>query len=120
MTAPGCLPSHFDPSRADELLLWAVSIGASTWICDLEPYLPARVAGIVDRTLIGPRKGVIEAFVWDGSGCVLARWHIRRPTPELALVPGRRVLLDGVPRLGETGLVMVEPAFWPALSQAAA
>lgn len=120
MTAPGCLPLHFDPSRTDELLLWAVSTGASTWICDLEPYLPARVAGIVARTRIAPREGVIEASVWDGSGCVVARWHIRRPAPELVLVPGRRVLLAGLPRLGETGLVMVEPAFQPVPSPAAA
>lgn len=94
-----------------QLPLWALSVGVSTWIADLEPYEPARVAGVVDRTRIGPVEGVIDASVSDGSARLIARWHIRRPTPELAVVPGRFVILTGAARLEEDILVMVEPEF---------
>ena len=95
----------------DELQLWAVSTGASCWIVDLEPYETARVAGSVVKLCIDPIAGEIDAHVWDGTAYLIARWHIARPTPQVAVVPGRRVLLDGVPIFEQDSIVMVEPLF---------
>lgn len=98
-------------SQIENLPLWALSAGASSWIVDLEPYEPARVAGLVVRMRIAPLDGSVDAWIWDGTGEVLARWQIRRPTPELAVAPGRFVLVTGVPRTGEDVLVILEPVF---------
>ena len=95
----------------DELQLWAVSTGASCWIVDLEPYETARVAGSVVKLRIDPIAGDIDAYVWDGTGYLIARWLIVRPTPQVAVAPGRRVLLIGMPVSEHDSIVMVEPLF---------
>lgn len=96
-------------SEIDELRLWAISAGASCWIVDLRPYEGARIAGVVRRLRIEPLANTIEALVWDGTGAAIARWRILRPTPHLRLVPGRHVLLEGVPWVDEDHLVILEP-----------
>ena len=94
-----------------ELQLWAVSQGITSWLIDLCPYEECRVAGIVDRLVIDPTISVIRAFVNDGTGTVVADWAIRRPTPELALCPGRAVVLEGIAGVEINGLVLHEPSF---------
>ena len=87
-------------------------LGASTWIVDLDPYAHCRVAGIVERLHIDPSAGIIAAEVNDGTGTIVARWPIRRPTPELAVAPGRAVLLDGMVELDVAGgRVLTDPDF---------
>jgi hypothetical protein len=98
-------------AHIEELPLWALSAGASSWIADLRPYEGARVAGFVEKMRIEPAEGCVRVSIWDGTGEMGARWHIRRPTPQLAVVPGRFVLLNGVPVAGEHGFEMVEPSF---------
>lgn len=93
----------------DELQLWAVSAGASSLIVDLKPYEAVRVAGSVIKLVIDPIAGDIDAYVWDGTGYVIARWHIIRPTPRLVIVPGRRVVVAGTSVSENDCLVMVEP-----------
>lgn len=95
----------------DELQLWAVSTGASSWIVDLEPYETAYVAGSVIKLCIDPIAGEIDAHVWDGTAYLIARWHIVRPTPHVAVVLGRRVFLYGLPVFEQDSIVMVEPVF---------
>jgi hypothetical protein len=95
----------------DELQLWAISAGASSLIVDLEPYEAARVAGSVIKLRIDPIAGDIDAYVWDGTAYLIARWHIVRPTPQLVVVPGRRILLTGTSVRQDEGVVMVEPLF---------
>lgn len=94
-----------------ELPLWALSAGASRWITDLEAYEACRVVGVVERLKIVPLRGSIEATITDGTGRVVARWSIRRPTPQLSVLPGRGVLLEGVPIAEDRGLVLVDPSF---------
>ena len=92
--------------------LWAISQGISVWLIDLEPYEHCRVAGVVDRLRIDPLSGSVEIVISDGTGVTSARWHIRRPTPQLALVPGRGVVLDGSSTLALDGSVRFEePTF---------
>jgi len=94
-----------------ELQLWAVSNGASTWLIDLEPYTSCRVVGVVERVRIDPVSGWLQATITDGTAEVVARWFIRRPTPELAAVPGRGVALEGAALIGDNGeLILSEPA----------
>lgn len=95
----------------DELPLWALSQGASCWIIDLAPYEACRIAGVVESLVLDPPHGSLEAVVTDGTASVVARWHIRRPTRELAVAPGRFVLIEGLPMAGDDGLVMLEPDF---------
>jgi hypothetical protein len=64
---------------------------------DLQPYELSCVAGLVQHLRLDPANGCIEAAVSDGTGLVVARWPIRRPTPELAAAPGEGVILEGVP-----------------------
>ena len=102
---------HAQDSWMAELQLWAVSNGASTWIIDLEPYVMCRVVGVVQRVRIDPVNGWLRATVTDGTEEVVARWFIRRPTPELAAAPGRGVALEGIARIDDDGeLVLCEPA----------
>ena len=91
-----------------ELPLWALSAGASRWIVDLEAYEACRVVGVVERLKIVPLRGSIEATITDGTGRVVARWSIQRPTPQLGVLPGRGVLLEGVPIAEDRGLVVVD------------
>ena len=112
--------SETEEPRAAELSRWAVSRGTSVWLIDLEPYESCRVVGIVERLRIDPRKGHIEAEITDGTDVLVARWSIRRPTPELAVVPGRAVVLEGVAGVGDDGrLILEEPGFetipWPGV-----
>lgn len=103
--------SRAQQSWVTELQLWAMSNGASTWLIDLEPYVVCRVVGVVERLRIDPVNGWIQATITDGTDEVVARWFIRRPTPELAAVPGRGVALEGVALIGDDGeLVLSEPA----------
>jgi hypothetical protein len=98
--------------RLAELQLWAVSRGASLWLIDLQPYELCRIAGVVERLRLDPGGGLIEATVSDGTGEVTARWSIRRPTPELAVSPGRAVVLEGIAVVGRDGeLILSEPTF---------
>jgi hypothetical protein len=95
-----------------ELQLQAVSLGISTWLVDLGPYETCRVAGVVDRLRIDPRAGVIEASISDGTAAVAAQWSISRATPQLAVTPGRAVVLDGIATIGPRGdLVLLDPSF---------
>lgn len=94
------------------LPMWAISRGASVWLMDLEPYECCRVVGLVKRLKVDPANGHLDATVTDGTGEVVARWSIRRPTPELAMVPGRAVALEGVATVGDDGrLILQEPDF---------
>jgi hypothetical protein len=94
-----------------ELQLWAISSGATTWLIDLEPYVSCRVVGIVERLRIDPLSGYIEATVFDGTAAAPARWAIRRSTEELAAVPGRGVVLEGMAVIGHDGeLLLDEPS----------
>lgn len=93
-----------------ELQLWAVSMGASAWLIDVEPYEPCRVAAVVQQLRLDPGHGLIDATVTDGTGVITARWPIRRPTPELAAAPGRAVILEGIPVVDECAeLVLLDP-----------
>jgi hypothetical protein len=93
-----------------ELQMWAVSMGVSAWIIDVEPGAPCRVAALVKQLRLDPGQGVIDATVTDGTGVITARWPIRRPTPELAAAPGRAVILEGTPVMDEGAeLVLPDP-----------
>lgn len=99
-----------DERHLAELQLWAVSVGASAWVIDVEPYEPCRVAGIVQRLRLDPTRGRIDTTVSDGTGVITARWPIRRLSPELRATPGRAVILQGIPLRDErAGLVLVDP-----------
>jgi hypothetical protein len=94
-----------------QLQLWAVSMGASAWLIDVEPYEPCRVAAVVRQLRLDPCHGLIDATVTDGTGVITARWPIRRPAPELAAVPGRAVILEGSPVVDEGAeLILLDPA----------
>jgi hypothetical protein len=93
-----------------ELQLWAVSMGASAWLIDVEPYEPCRVAAVVQQLRLDPAHGLIDATVTDGTGVITARWRIRRPAPELAAVPRRAVILEGLPVVDERAeLILLDP-----------
>lgn len=92
--------------------LWVMSQGISAWLGDVEPYEPCRVAGVVERMRLDPLEGSLDVLISDGTGVTSARWHIRRPTPQLALAPGRGVVLDGPSTLASDGsVVFEEPTF---------
>ncbi len=97
--------------RLTELQLWALSAGASRWMIDLEPYEPCRVAGVIERLTLDPIGGHIDASVTDGTSRVIARWVIRRPTPQLTCVPGRFVVIEGTPLVDDDCLLLLEPNF---------
>jgi hypothetical protein len=95
-----------------DLQLWVMSQGISVWLVDLEPYEHCRVAGVVERLRIDPLSGSVDVSLIDGTGVTSALWQIRRPTPQLALVPGRGVVLDGQSTLASDGSVAFEePTF---------
>jgi hypothetical protein len=94
-----------------ELQLWALSAGASCWIIDLEPYEPCRVAGMIERLTVDPVAGHMDASVTDGTDRVIARWAIRRPAPQTACIPGRFVVIEGLPCTGDEHLMILEPQF---------
>lgn len=95
-----------------ELQLWAVSQGASVWLVDLEPYEPCRVVGVVERLRLDPRRGHLQATITDGTGEVAARWPIRTPPSEVAVAPGRAVVLEGVAVVAHDGaLILQDPTF---------
>lgn len=101
-----------DKQRLTELQLWAVSVGAAGWVMDVEPYSACRVAGIVQHLRLDPMHERIDALVTDGTGVITARWPIRRPAPELAAVPGRAVILEGVSVIDERAdLILLDPRF---------
>jgi hypothetical protein len=94
-----------------ELQLWGVSHGARM-LGDLEPYEPMRVAGVVERVRIAPLERYLAILIGDGTGWVSARWAIERTMPQLSIVPGRRVVLDGIASVGSDGeLEFVEPSY---------
>lgn len=95
-----------------ELQLWAVSEGVTGLIIDLAPYEPSRVAGIVETLILDPCEGVIKVSVADGTGITSAVWPLRRPTPQLVLVPGRAIVLSGNTRVGPEGeTIFDEPTY---------
>ena len=101
--------------------MWALSEGASCLIVDLPAYEPCRVAGIVQRLRLDPVSATVEASLADGTATISASWTIRRPTPQLVLVPGRAAVLTGVTGVGPEGdLVLLEPDFTVVPSEATA
>ncbi|MDQ3985954.1 MAG: hypothetical protein M3280_05590 [Actinomycetota bacterium] len=94
-----------------ELQLWAVSAGASCWIVDLARYQISRVAGLVQKLSIDPVEGNLDAFISDGTGSVVARWGISRPAPQLVVLPGRVVVVEGLVVSGDEHMMMLDPAF---------
>lgn len=105
-------PAGAEARRLTDLQLWAVSSGASAWLLDLEPYQSCRVVGVVQQLRVDPVNRHIEVTITDGTGELVAHWAIRRPTPQLAVAPGRGVVLEGVPIVGRDGaLVVRDPAF---------
>lgn len=95
-----------------ELRRWAASQPGCLRIAEVETYERCRVAGAVRRLRLDPTNGYIEATMVDGTGALVARWDIERRAPQLAVVPGRRILVEGTPRLDEDGNVaMHDPVF---------
>ena len=95
-----------------ELGLWAVSAGASCWIVDLTGLETVRIGGLVERLNISPVEGHVEALITDGTGRLVARWGTRPPTPQVAVVPGRLVLVEGLVVVREDDMmIMLDPAF---------
>jgi hypothetical protein len=95
-----------------ELQLWTVSRGATSFLLDVEPYEPCRVAGFIRQIRLDPQTGVFEAWVTDGTASVVAQWSIDRPILPESVAPGRAVVLDGAPAVGpDGGLVLRNPAF---------
>lgn len=105
------IDEHEEDAQLIALQQWALSAGASSWMIDLAPYEAARVAGVVNSLIIDPRRGALEAVVDDGTSQIVARWHIGRSAPQLALNPGRMVVLQGMVAPGEPHLMMVDPMF---------
>lgn len=95
-----------------DLQLWALSVGASGWIIDLEPYERRRVAGLVRRLRLDPVQARVEVVVTDGTADLTARWAMLRPVPQLAAVPGRKVLLDGVGLIEGDGQIIYSEPSW--------
>ena len=90
--------------------LWAMSSGATSWLIDLEPFEPVKVAGIVQRIRIDPFEGVVEATIADGTGSALARWSTSDGVTQLPVIPGKAVLLEGLgPRSQDGRVVLVDP-----------
>jgi hypothetical protein len=77
-------------------------------IRDIEPYEGCSVIGMVLRLSLCPRDGRISAAIADGTGELLASWHLARPTPQLQLGPGTWVALTGVAGAGADG----RPEMW--------
>lgn len=103
---------HSDAERRlTELQLWVVSSGASCCLIDLQPYETCRVAGVVERLTLDPVAGHLDVSVTDGTDRVTARWAIRRPLPQLACVPGRLLVIEGMAIADGDCLVMLEPTF---------
>ena len=102
-------------SRAPDLeltarQLWAISVGASVWLIDLEPDEKCRVVGVVKKLRVDPHERNIEVTIDDGTGQVVARWSIQRESLALALAPGTAVVLDGIAAVGHDGrLTLLEP-----------
>ena len=94
-----------------ELQLWAVSAGASCWIVDLPRYEVSRVAGVVQKLSIHPVEGNVDALISDGTGSIVARWEIRCSTPQLVVVPGRVVVVEGLTAPGDEHMMMLDPIF---------
>jgi hypothetical protein len=94
-----------------ELQLWVVSCGASLCI-DLDRCGWARAAGVVDRLLIDPRHSYFEASITDGTGFVTARWSIGLSALCRAVVPGRRVIVEGFVLESDRGIpILVDPRY---------
>lgn len=66
--------------------------------------------GAVRKLRIDPGDNVIEADITDGTGQATARWSLRSPAPELAVAPGRGVVLEGVSTRDADGRVVFEEA----------
>jgi hypothetical protein len=94
-----------------ELQLWVLSCGASLCI-DLDRCGWARVAGVVDRLLIDPTRGNFEASITDGTGFVTARWSVGSPALCRAVVPGRRVIVEGFVSESDHGIpILADPRY---------
>lgn len=88
-----------------QLQLWAISNGASSLIADIQPYEPCRAFGLIRSLRFDPVRGVMEGSVTDGTGWLVARWHLsNRPD----LHGHRAVCLEGVPRAGDDGSSVME------------
>lgn len=79
-----------------ELQLWAISMGVSSCLVDVEPYERCRVAGVIERLLVDPQTGCVEATVTDGTARLTARWTIASGPTRRGLACGRKVVLEGV------------------------
>lgn len=94
------------------LQTWALSLAPSAWLVDLQPYERYRVVGVVRKLRVDPAAGAIDAVITDGTAEARARWHIQHPTPQLAVVPGRGVVLEGSPIVATDGSVTFDdPTF---------
>lgn len=99
-----------DRGSLRDLELWAISIGASACCVDVEAYQGCRIAGVVERLLVDPLAGCLEATVTDGTGWMTARWSLASGATR-GLACGRRILLEGVAVAGSGGrLILDEPA----------
>ena len=99
-----------DRGSFSELELWAVSTGASVCCIDVELYETCRIAGVIERLLVDPRAGCLEATLTDGTARLTARWSLAAGAAG-GLACGGRVLLEGVAVPGPDGRpVLDEPA----------
>jgi hypothetical protein len=95
-----------------ELQMWAISRLASTWLIDVEPYEPTRVAGVIERIGVDPVAGWVEVTINDGTAVLAARWRLNQAQQLVAELRHRALVLEGIPKVGENGdLIMEEPMF---------
>jgi hypothetical protein len=82
-----------------------------TPICDAPARQPIRIGGEVRASRVVPRAGAmaLEVTIGDGKGEAVAVFTGRRAIRGLA--PGRGVLLEGVGRADDRGLVLLNPAY---------
>ena len=63
---------------------------------------------MVRKLRIDPVEGAIAAVITDGTADASAIWQIHRTTPQLAVVPGRGVVLEGLTIVGPDGSVALD------------
>lgn len=94
-----------------ELALWAISVGASSWIIDAEPFVTVRVAGVVERLTIEPRRRIFRIAMSDGTGTIRAEWPLLEEALPLKVGIGSAVILEGLVLPTSSGPLLDAPAF---------